>query len=856
MNNSYEHVYIYGDFNLNVLDLNKNKFISEYVESLFSHGFIQLITKPTRIAENSATLLDHILTNSTVREHDTFILCSKLSDHFPIIHLLNFEKTKQPKIISETRNFSPDNILRFKNALAGYNWNHVIEQNCVQEATNNFLSTFDTLYNAFFPISTKKFCKALNPIEPWMSRGILTSRKQKNHLSYTCLKNPTFANVSSFKKFRNLYNQVIRNAKKLYFEKQLQNNQKNLRKTWQILFSAIHKDNKKKIEISNLNVNGVNLDDPQEMACHFNKFFASIALKTVENINPSNIRPDDLIAQNPNIFSFNSKNLTRAEILEATKLLADKKTPDPTGVSANFIKQTIESFINPLFHILNLSLKNGTVPLQFKIAKVIPIHKTGDKSVMDNYRPISLLSTFSKIMEKIVASRLTSFLEENNILSKWQFGFRSAHSTSHPMVHFLNKITEALNKKKHTIAIFCDLKKAFDTCNHEILFSKLSKYGIMGIELDWFKSYLKNRKQFVSIKNKSSPLLDILLGVPQGSILGPLLFLLYINDLPLSSRFMSLLFADDTTLLHTHDDLKILEEIVNTEFRKICDYFRANRMVLHPDKTKFILFTRSKAGAKLNLFCNNNNMDQDSAEHISPLGEVTSEDSTPAVKFLGVFFDPALNFKYHILTLKNKLSRALYALRSVKNTINQNGLILLYNSIFHCHLLYAIQIWSCSKSGPINELYKMQKNAVRIIAGKSYNAHTEPLFKKLQIMPLPDLITFSKIQFMHRFTQGFLPASFNETWVRNAVRNIGENEIQLRNRDQLQNIPSNLVSLDIFPLFSYPKIWQDFPDENIKFIRKTSSFDLKLKTYFLNDLSTNVICNRLLCPACLAGRIG
>ena len=150
----------------------------------------------------------------------------------------------------------------------------------------------------------------------------------------------------------------------------------------------------------------------------------------------------------------------------------------------------------------------------------------------------------------------------------------------------------------------------------------------------------------------------------------------------------------------------------------------------------------------------------------------------------------------------------------------------------------------------------MQKNAVRIITGKSYNAHTEPLFKKLQIMPLPDLITFSKIQFMHRFTQGFLPASFNETWVRNAVRNIGENEIQLRNRDQLQNIPSNLVSLDIFPLFSYPKIWQDFPDENIKFIRKTSSFDLKLKTYFLNDLSTNVICNRLLCPACLAGRIG
>ena len=150
----------------------------------------------------------------------------------------------------------------------------------------------------------------------------------------------------------------------------------------------------------------------------------------------------------------------------------------------------------------------------------------------------------------------------------------------------------------------------------------------------------------------------------------------------------------------------------------------------------------------------------------------------------------------------------------------------------------------------------MQKSAVRIILDAPYNSHTEPLFKKLQILPLPDLITFNKLQFMQQFSQKFLPISFDSIWVRNSIRNIGENEIQLRNRDQLQNIPSNLVSLDIFPLFSYPKIWQDFPDENIKFIRKTSSFDLKLKTYFLNDLSTNVICNRLLCPACLAGRIG
>ena len=188
-------------------------------------------------------------------------------------------------------------------------------------------------------------------------------------------------------------------------------------------------------------------------------------------------------------------------------------------------------------------------------------------------------------------------------------------------------------------------------------------------------------------------------------------------------------------------------------------------------------FLQNWRGQDLNIFCNNNNLDQDSAENISVISRVTVNDELPAIKFLGVFFDPNLNFKHHISTLKNKLSKALYALRSVKKTLNQKSLLLIYNSIFHCHLLYAIQIWSCSKSGPINEIFKMQKKAIRIVAGTSYNSHTEPLFKRLQVLPLPDLISYTKIQFMQRFKQKFLPSSFEETWVFNDIRNIGENDI-------------------------------------------------------------------------------
>lgn len=292
-----------------------------------------------------------------------------------------------------------------------------------------------------------------------------------------------------------------------------------MKKMWQTLYSAVNVKRTKTSYLKNLNINNHLISDPLAMANHLNKFFTSVACNIAEQIEPTDRPPDENVAYNENSLSFTQIPLTFSEIKEASDQLESKKSNDFEGLSLYFIKQVISSISTPILHIFTQSLSTGVFPSQFKIAKVVPVFKSGDKTNPDNYRPISLLSSFSKILEKVVARRLLIFLEKENVLSKFQFGFRKSHSTAHSMVHFLNQISLALNAKKHTIAIFCDLRKAFDTVNHDILFKKLHKIGIRGTELGWFKDYLRNRRQFVFIEGKASSLLEILIGVPQGSIL-------------------------------------------------------------------------------------------------------------------------------------------------------------------------------------------------------------------------------------------------------------------------------------------------------------------------------------------------
>ena len=404
-----------------------------------------------------------------------------------------------------------------------------------------------------------------------------------------------------------------------------------------------------------------------------------------------------------------------------------------------------------MVEIINLSFATGNYIENLKIARVIPIYKEkGSELLCSNYRPISLLSNINKIIEKLMHERLYSFLTKHNIIYDLQFGFRKKHSTTHALMKLTEDIRQALDSGKFSCGIFIDLQKAFDTVDHKILLAKLENYGVRGTANQWFKSYLSNRKQFVSINGFKSDSAVMNYGVPQGSVLGPLLFLIYINDLHSAFKYSTTIhFADDTTLIINNKSLKQLKKHVNYDLRFLRNWLSANKISLNASKTELLLFHHTRKVIDYDLKIKLNGKKLIPAKH---------------VKYLGIIIDSTLNWKEHVNTLSGKLARANGMLSKIRHYVQENTLNSIYYAIFSSLMSYSCITWGQSHNTTIKRISTLQNKAIRTI-NFANSRHTEdPLYANSKILKFEDNVKLQNFLYAHDSLKGTLPKVHNNTF--------------------------------------------------------------------------------------------
>ena len=799
--NIRDKILLIGDVNLDISSSNSD--CVNFVNLFRSYAFLPLITVPTRVCSTTSSIIDHIWCNFNFG-YESFVLECDITDHFMIgasfFFPHKYSSSEMKKITF--RDHSIVCLEQFETEFSSWSsTSHDYDVTDVDILVDRYSSKIFEIYGKNCPIRQKTI-PIKKVTKPWIDSNIMKLIQFKNFLynSYKSRFIPYFV----YNTVKNRLANILKNSKKMYIIRKFESSAGDSGKTWKNI-NYFFRNNKLNRDIA-LKENNNLISDPAEVATLFNNYFVSIASNLSASIPSIECSPLEFLG-NHLTSSFVPAQTNQNEVFRVISSFPNKSCSHEE-IPIKVIKRVnlyVSTFICNAF---NMSIILGKFPSSFKIARISPIYKSGDRSSIKNYRPISILPLFAKIFEKLMCTRIKNYLASENLLNQNQFGYRSGVGTSDAISQFLEDMYNFIDRNLYIVAIFLDLSKAFDMVVHSILLDKLSHYGIRGLSLDWFRSYLCNRKQYVKVGKGRSNLENISTGVPQGSVLGPLLFVIYTNDIFRSCRELKLIqYADDTTAYCANSNLDQLITSCNRELEALYNWLAANRLMLNTRKCCYVSVWRTP---EVPLIING-----DAIQIVDHC------------KFLGVTIDQNLMFDYHINATLSKISSANGILMKSRYYLPVKTLKIMYHTLVLPHLMYAITVWGSCGITRLSRIQVCQNRSIRFI----YGSAADEIYHSNNILKIKELFIYHILIKMYKLYNGDVSNPFFQELLLASQHSI----YPTRFRNEHKLIPPRYrLSLCYRSFLSQAiEFWNLLP-ANIAYSETMNIFKKELKKYLVN----------------------